>query len=114
MIFEETDRRTGKKVIVCSKKWPDGTRFRRRYPNKTIAIQVMNRIIAAIALGTWRALKKEFTEGPEVDYTIESFGEVYLDEYCKVRNTRPDFKEETLDGDYPHRRGPQVKTVFGS
>ena len=57
----------------------------------------MNRIIAAIALGTWRELKKELTEGPEVDYTIESFAEVYLEEYCEIRNTRPDFKEETLE-----------------
>jgi len=57
----------------------------------------MNRIIAAIALGTWPELKKELTEGPEVDYTIESFSKVYLEEYCQIRNTRPDFKEETLE-----------------
>src|SRR5215475_11472608 len=97
MIFEERERRTGKTFIVCSKFWPDGSRFRRRYPNKTIANQVMNRIIAAIVLGTWQELKKELTEGPEVDYTIEKFSEVYLEEYCKIRNTRPDFKEETLE-----------------
>jgi hypothetical protein len=97
MIFEGKEKRTGKKFIVCSKFWPDGSRFRRRYPNKTIANQVRNRIIGAIALGTWRELKKELTEGPKVDYTIESFAEVYLEEYCKIRNTRPDFKEETLE-----------------
>jgi integrase len=97
MIFVEKEKRTGKSFVICSKFWPDGSRFRRRFPNKTIANQVMNRIIAAIALGTWQELKKELTEGPEVDYTIESFSRVYLDEYCKIRNTRPDFKEETLE-----------------
>jgi hypothetical protein len=30
MIFEETDKRTGKKFIVGSKYWPDGARFRHR------------------------------------------------------------------------------------
>lgn len=97
MIFEEKEKRTGKTFIVCSKFWPDKTRFRRRYPNKTLANQVMNRIIASISLGNWEALKKELTEGPEVDYTIETFAEVYLDDYCKIRNTRWDFKEETLE-----------------
>jgi len=56
----------------------------------------MHRIIASKALGTWRELKKELTTGPEDDYTIKEFGEVYLEEYCKIRNTRPDFKKETL------------------
>src|SRR5262249_39774511 len=96
MIFEEKEKRTGKTFIVCSKFWPDGSRFRRRFPNKTLATQVMNRIIGAISLGTWRQLKKELTEGPETEYTIKTFAEVYLEEYCKVRNTRWDFKEETL------------------
>jgi integrase len=96
MIFVEKDKKTGKTFIVCSKFWPDGARFRRRFPTKTIANQVMNRIIASIALGTWQELKKELTDGPEQDYTIKQFAEVYMEEYCEIRNTRPDFKEETL------------------
>lgn len=96
MIFEEVDKRTGRAHIVCSKYWPDRTRFRRRYGNKTLANAVLARLNAAIALGTWRELKKELTEGPEVDYTIEQFSKVYLEDYCRVQNTRPDFKEETL------------------
>jgi len=96
MIFREKEKRTGKTFVVCSIFWPDRTRFRRRFPNKTIATQVMNRIIASKALGTWRDLKRELTDGPEDDYTIEKFGEVYLEEYYKIRNTRPDFKKETL------------------
>jgi len=30
------------------------------------------------------------------DFTIREFADIYLEEYCKVRDTRPDFKEETL------------------
>lgn len=97
MIFEEKEKRSGKKFIVCSKFWPDGVRFRQRYPNKTIANLVMNRIIASISLGTWRELRKELIEGPEPDHTIKTFADVYLEEYCRIRNTRPDFKEETLN-----------------
>jgi hypothetical protein len=53
MIFEETDKRTGKKFIVGSKYWPDGTLFRRRFSNKTLAKSVLGRIEGAIAMGTW-------------------------------------------------------------
>src|SRR5690348_12560580 len=99
MIFEETDKRTGKKFIVGSKYWPDGTRFRRRYSNKTLAKSVLARIDAAIALGNWQDLKKELTEPrpePLQDYTIREFADIYLEEHCKVRNTRQDFKEQKL------------------
>jgi hypothetical protein len=50
-------------------------------------------------MGTWKDLKKELTEPPPEppqDFTIREFADIYLEEYCKVRNTRPDFKEETL------------------
>src|SRR5262245_26617187 len=59
MIFEETDKRTGKKYIVGSKYWPDGTRFRRRFSNKTLAKSVLARIEGAIAMGTWMELRRE-------------------------------------------------------
>jgi integrase len=96
MIFEETDKRTGRKFIVGSKYWPDGTRFRRRFSNKTLAKSVIGRIEGAIAMGRWKELRKELAGEKEVDYTIREFAEVYFEEYCKVRNTRPDFKEERL------------------
>jgi hypothetical protein len=66
MIFEEVDKRTRKKYTVCSKYWPDGTRFRRRFSNKTLAKNVLNRIEGAIALGTRQDLKKELTEPPRI------------------------------------------------
>jgi integrase len=97
MIFEEIEKRTGRKFIVGSKYWPDGTRFRRRFSNKTLAKSVIGRIEGAIAMGRWKELRKELAgDKEEVDYTIRQFAEVYFDEYCKVRNTRPDFKEERL------------------
>jgi integrase/recombinase XerD len=99
MIFEETDKQ-GNVRVVCSKYWPDGSRFRRRYPNKTLAKVVQDRIAGAIATGNWRALKAQLTGGEkkerEDNYTVEQFSAVYLKEYCEIRNTRPDFKRETF------------------
>ncbi len=97
MIFEEREKRTGKKFIVGSKYWPDGTRFRRRFSNKTLAKNVLRRIEGAIAMGIWKELRKELAgEDEQQDYTICEFADVYLEEYCNIRNTRPDFKEERL------------------
>ena len=97
MIFEETEKRTGRKFIVGSKYWPDGTRFRRWFSNKTLAKNVLARIEGAIAMGTWKELRKELAgEEEQQDYTIQEFADVYFEEYCKIRNTRPDFKEERL------------------
>jgi hypothetical protein len=59
MIFEEVEKRTGRKFIVGSKYWPDGTGFRRRFSNKTLAKSVLVRIESAIGLGTWKELRKE-------------------------------------------------------
>jgi hypothetical protein len=48
-------------------------------------------------MGRWKELRKELAgDKEEVEYTIRQFAEVYFEEYCKVRNTRPDFKEERL------------------
>lgn len=94
-IFTETDKRNGKSFVVVSKYWPDGERFRRRCPNKTVANNLIARITASIAEGRWKELRKELVR-PEQDYTISEFSDVYLEEYCRKRNTRPDFKEETL------------------
>jgi integrase len=99
MIFEENVKKTGKKYIVCSKYWPDGSRLRRRFSNKTLAKSVLSRIEGAIAMGNWKELKRELTEPPPEppkDFTMREFADIYLEEYCKVRNTRPDFKEVTL------------------
>jgi hypothetical protein len=56
--FEEIEKRTGRKFIVGLKYWPDATRFRLRFPNRTLAKTVLGRIEAAIAMGTWKELRK--------------------------------------------------------
>lgn len=96
MIFEEKDKRTGKKCIVVSKYWPDGSRFRRRYSNKTLAKNVLSRVEGAIAMGTWKELRKELAGEKEEDYTIREFADLYFEEYVKVRNRNWQFKEERL------------------
>jgi integrase len=66
-------------------------------PNPTIGKKVEARIDEAIAMGTWKDLKTELTKGPSNEITIKQFADVYLQEYCNIRNTRPDFKKETLE-----------------
>ena len=90
MIFEDREKRTGRKFIVGSKHWLAGTRFRRRFSNKTLAKNVLHRIEGSIAVGTWKELRKELADEQE-DYTI--------------RNTRLDFKEERLK---------TIKEIFGT
>jgi hypothetical protein len=90
MIFEEIEKRTGKKFIVASRYWPDGTRFRRRYRNKTLAKRLLDRIEGAIAMGTWPELKRELTEPvpeQEEEITIREFADTYFQEYCYVSLT---------------------------
>lgn len=94
-IFTELDH-AGRECLVLSKYWPDGTRFRRRFPTKAVAKKMRARIEEAIAMGSWRDLKTELYEDPKKDLTIEQFADIYLEEYCRVRNARPDFKKETL------------------
>src|SRR5215471_14634463 len=89
------DRRGNPRVVV-SKRWPDGSRFRRYVPNITIGKKTLARIEESIAMGTWRALKEELKHEADEEATIRSFSEIYLNEYCRVRNRRPDFKQETL------------------
>jgi hypothetical protein len=47
-------------------------------------------------MGAWRELKTELYEDSKKDLTIEQFSDIHLEEYCRIRNSRPDFKEETL------------------
>ncbi len=104
-IFTEIDKRTQREHVVVSRHWPDGVRFRRRCPNKTVANNLLARINGAIAIGTWVELRRTLTERPapiqstpvQKDLTVKEFAKVYLSEYCQTRNSRPDFKEETLE-----------------
>ena len=86
----------GRSRIQLSKRWPDGSRFRRYFSNVTVAKKTLSRIEEAIVMGTWRELREEFTHGRQVDLTIVQFAEIYLSDYCRAHNTRPDFKEQAL------------------
>ncbi len=90
------DRR-GKEKIYLSKQWPDGMRFRRVIPNRTIAKQLEARIDNAVVMGSWRSLREELVSGyrREANPTVADFAHDYL-EYCRSRNRRPDFKEQAL------------------
>ena len=89
------ERDNGK--IELRKYWPDGTQIRRTFGTRRAARRLRNRIEEAIASGTWRELKDEMVRGrQESDVTVKEFAQVYLEEYCKTRNRRPDWKEQTL------------------
>ena len=87
---------SGKIRVEVSKRWPDGSRFRRYFPTKTVAAKTLARIEESIAMGTWRTLKEELQRGIGVDLTIDQLADVYYEGYCKVHNKRPDFKEHAL------------------
>lgn len=96
MIYKQKDH-AGRERIVVSKYWPDRKRFRRRVPNQTIAKNLLARIEGAIATGTWLELRKALTETPERLVTVEDFAEIYMTEYCEIRNLRPEFKRFNID-----------------
>ncbi len=75
----------GKTRIQVSKRWPDGSRFRRYFPNATVAKNTLTRIEAAIVQGVWQELKEELLHQQPEQVTVESFSKRFLDEHCKVR-----------------------------
>ncbi len=95
-IYREKDR-SGKFRHVVSKRWPDGSRFRRYFENATSAKRMLARIEESMAMGTWRDLRDELTLGFDKNtLTIEQLAEQYMSEYCEVRNKRPDFKKQAI------------------
>lgn len=84
-VRKERSRR-GKSQLICDRRWPDGSRFRRVMPNRTVAKDTDARIRASIADGTWRKLKKRFERGVSEGETVADFADRYLDEYCKAYN----------------------------
>ena len=94
-INQEKDHK-GRERIVVSKYWPDGSRFRRYFPNMTVAKKTMARIEESIAMGTWPEMKEELARGVEQGITTSEFSKIYLRDYCQTHNTRPEFKEQAL------------------
>lgn len=90
------DRR-GRGKIYVSKQWPDGSRFRRVMPNKTVAKGLEARIDSAIALGTWSQLRTELMRGHDSENpTVGEFVRSYL-EYCEGRNRDTEFKKRNCE-----------------
>src|SRR5262245_32660196 len=85
--------------LELSKRWPDGSRFRRPFPNVTAARTMRSRIEAAIAEGTWRDLKDKLALTPNTqpastsskDLTLREYAPIYLAE-MRRKNRRADFE----------------------
>ncbi len=91
-------KKRDKDRIEVRKRWPDGSTFRRFYPNMTLAKHMWARIEESIVTGRWRELKEELSgvKNPSGDLTVEEFSGIYLDDYCRHHNRRPDFKKQAL------------------
>lgn len=94
-INHEKDHK-GQRRIVVSKYWPDGSRFRRYFPNMTVAKKTMARIEESIAMATWPALKEELSRGTREEITVKGFAETYLVDYCEAHNRDVAFKRHAL------------------
>jgi len=72
--------------IELRKRWPDGSEYRRFFPNKTRAKHMLTRIENSILEGTWRDLRQELQRGPTVQpeeetlpITVEEFSKQFLE-----------------------------------
>ena len=71
----------GKPRIELRRRWPDGSTFRRYYPNKTSAKTVLARIEVSILDGSWPVLREGLSEkSVSRGLTIEEFSERFLEE----------------------------------
>ncbi|MDA2929099.1 tyrosine-type recombinase/integrase [Acidobacteria bacterium AH-259-O06] len=73
---------------VCDKRWPDGTRTTRVCANRTQAKQLLDRINASIADGSWREFKEKLKLRDRGAVTLEEFSKTYIEGYAKVRNKK--------------------------
>jgi len=91
-------KKRDKDRIEVRKRWPDGSTFRRYYPNMTLARRVLARIEESIFTGRWKELKEELSgvKNRSGDLTVEEFSGIYFDDYCRHHNRRPDFKKQAL------------------
>jgi integrase len=77
----------GKEQIRVDQHWPDGTRFRRNFPNKRKAEDLDAEIRVSKVDGSWRELKERLARGADaVRLTVGEFADRYIDEYCRTHN----------------------------
>ncbi len=96
MSVREELNKLGRKQIVCDRRWPDGTRFRRAVPNKKLARNLDARIHASIVDGTWHRLREQLQRGTSKEEKLTDFADRYFSEYCKVHNRRWERKLTSL------------------
>ena len=80
--------RTYRGKTVCDKRWPDGTRTTRVCENRTKAKQLLARIDASIADGTWPELKEKLILRDRGNLTLQEFSKTYIEDYAKPRNKK--------------------------
>ena len=80
--------------IVCDKHWPDGSRTIRVWANRTKAKQLLDRINASIADGTWYEFKQKLMLRDRVSVTVGEYAVTYMEDYVKSRNKRKTFKRK--------------------
>ncbi|MDA2925581.1 tyrosine-type recombinase/integrase [Acidobacteria bacterium AH-259-L09] len=80
--------------IVCDKRWPDGSRTTRVCANRTQAKQLLDRINASIADGSWREFKEKLKLRDHGKLTLQDFSKTYIEEYAKVRNKKKSWKRK--------------------
>ena len=93
-VYKHKDRR-GRERIYVDKRWPDGVRFKRVVPNRTIGKNLLSRVQESIAMGTWRKLRSQLVEDRESPLTLADLAVKYL-AHCEAKNRRPEFKRLTL------------------
>lgn len=93
-VNQRKDRR-GKEKIYAEKTWPDGKRFTRVVPNRTIGKKLLARIDESIAMETWRAFRRELSRRKDAPVTVADLETEYL-AYCGIKNRRPEFKRLSL------------------
>ena len=94
----------GKRRIEVRKRWPDGSTFRRYYPNKPRAERMLRKIEQSIEDGTWREYRSELQHGTSSEVFVEEYAEHYLEVYCKIHNRDWKRKQSSLK---------HVKKLFG-
>lgn len=72
--------------IVCDKRWPDGSRTTRVCANRTQAKQLLDRINASVADGSWPEFKRKLQLRDRESVTLTVFAETYIEQYAKVRS----------------------------
>ncbi len=80
--------------IVCDKRWPDGSRTTRVCANKTQAKQLLDRINASIADGSWPEFKQTLQLRERGSVTLEEFSRIYMKEFVEARNKKKTYKRK--------------------